>query len=200
MGITEGLIIYITQFIATGGYGTVVLLMAMESMVLPVPSEAVMPFVGFSVSSGVFNFWPALLVATIGSIIGSLVSYHIGAYGGRPIIKKWGRYLLLNEEHLLITEKFFQKYGEAAIFISRFIPVIRHLISIPAGIGKMNLFKFSLYTVVGAGLWNAFLIYVGIILGENWTKIEHYTKFIDTFVIIAILFAFAYWLYKIRKH
>jgi membrane protein DedA with SNARE-associated domain len=199
MGITEYLVTYITQFIAAGGYPTVAFLMVLESMVFPVPSEAVMPFAGFLVSTHVFNFWYALLASIIGSIIGSLISYYIGAWGGRFALKKWGKYLLLNEHHLEVTERFFQKHGESAIFISRFIPIIRHLISIPVGIGKMNIFKFSLFTIAGAGLWNAFLIYVGMLLGRNWTKLEHYTKIMDVLVLIVLLVGIGYWIYKIIK-
>ncbi len=199
MGIIEYLLITITQFIADGGYPAVFFLMILESMVFPIPSEAVMPFVGFSVSINVFNFLGALLASTAGSLIGSLLSYHIGAYGGRPAIKKWGRYLLLNEEHLFSAEKFFQKHGESAVFISRFVPVVRHFISIPAGIGKMNIFKFSFYTVIGAGLWNAFLIYFGMVLGENWIKFGQYTKFLDILVFTFVFFGIAYWLHKKRN-
>lgn len=200
MGITQYLVDLITQFISAGGYPTVVLLMTLESMVFPVPSEAVMPFAGFLVSTHVFSFWSALLASIIGSIIGSLISYYLGAYGGPPALKRWGKYLLLNEHHLEVTEKFFQTKGEKAIFISRFIPVVRHLISIPAGIGKMNIFKFSLYTILGAGMWNAFLLYIGMMLGRNWGKLEHYTKIIDVLVIIVILAGIVYWIYKRKKN
>ena len=199
MGITEYLVGLITQFIAAGGYSTVVFLMALESMIAPVPSEAVMPFVGFLVSTRVFIFWPALLASIVGSVAGSIISYYIGAYGGRPALKKWGSYLLLNEHHLDSTEKFFKNHGEKAIFISRFIPVVRHLISIPAGMGKMNIFTFSLYTTIGAGMWNAFLLYVGMALGSNWGKLEHYTKILDVFVIAAIFAGIGYLIYK-RKN
>ncbi len=199
MHLTELLISYITHFISIGGYPSIILLMALESMIAPIPSEAVMPFVGFLISSGKFNFWPAVIFSTLGSIIGSLISYYMGAYGGRLVIEKWGKYLLLNKHHLDITEKFFNKYGEKAIFASRFIPVVRHFISIPAGVGKMKIGKFILYTVVGAGMWNAFLTYVGMQLGDNWNSLERYTKYGDAIIILAILIAIGYFIYK-RKH
>jgi len=199
MGITEYLIIYITQFIADGGYAAIIFFMTLESMVFPVPSEAVMPFAGLLVSTGVFNFWGAIFAGTVGSLIGSLLSYCIGAYGGRPAIKKWGKYFLLNERHLDTAEKFFKHYGEITIFISRFIPVVRHFISIPAGMGKMNILKFSFYTIIGAGIWNVFLIYVGMILGQNWKIIEHYVKFIDIFIALILFVGIVYWLYKVKK-
>lgn len=199
MHLTELLISYITHFISIGGYPSIVLLMALESMIAPIPSEAVMPFVGFLVSSGKFNFWTAIFFSTLGSIIGSLISYYMGAYGGRLVVEKWGKYLLLNKHHLDITEKFFNKYGEKAIFASRFIPVVRHFISIPAGVGRMKIGKFVLYTIVGAGLWNAFLTYVGLQMGDNWTKLGNYTKYGDMIIIAAIIITIAYFVYK-RKH
>lgn len=199
MGITESVVHYITRFIESGGYPSIVILMTLESMIAPLPSEAVMPFAGFLVSSGKFSFWPMIFFSTLGSIIGSLLSYYLGAYGGRLIVEKWGKYLLLNIHHLEMTENFFRKYGEKAIFISRFIPIVRHLISIPAGVGRMRIGKFILYTAVGAGIWNGFLTYLGLRLGDKWTSLEHYTKYGDAIILILLLTAIAYFIYK-RKH
>lgn len=199
MGITEFLIEYIVAFISWGGYGTVFFLMVLESMVFPVPSEAVLPFVGFLIASGDFSFLWSMVAATLGSLVGSLLSYYLGAYGGPYALKRWGRYLLLNQEHLARTEKFFSQRGEKAIFICRFIPVVRHLISIPAGIGKMNLGRFLLFTVLGAGLWNVFLTYIGLLLGENWTRLESYTAWFDVVILVALFFLLAYFLYQNKK-
>ena len=157
----EPLINLFTDIISTGGYAGIAILMALESMVAPVPSEAVMPFAGMLWFSGQMSFWLILIFSTLGSIIGSLISYYMGLYGGRPLITKYGKYLLLNEHDLAITERFFKRFGDKTIFISRFVPVVRHLISIPAGTGKMNLVKFIFYTTLGAGLWNAILTYLG---------------------------------------
>lgn len=199
MGITELLVEYITRFIEVGGYPIVFLLMVLESMVFPVPSEAVMPFAGFLVVDGVFGFWQVVAVSTVGSLIGSLLSYAIGAYGGRLVLDRWGKYLMLNHHHLELTETFFQKYGERTIFISRFIPIVRHLISIPAGMGKMNIVTFSLYTVLGAGMWNAFLLYVGMLLGNNWRVLGTYMHYIDILVIIGIIGVTLYLAYTYRR-
>ncbi len=192
MGITEFLAQYITAFIDKTGYASVFMLMTMESMVLPVPSEAVMPFAGFLVAETKFTFALVIAFSTAGSIIGSLISYWIGRYGGRPFILRFGRYFLLDHDDLAATERFFGKYGEATIFICRFIPVIRHLISIPAGTGKMNLLKFSIYTVFGAGLWNAFLSVCGFYLRKNWETVMHYSRYVDigVFVLLAACIAF----------
>jgi membrane protein DedA with SNARE-associated domain len=137
-----------------------------------------------------------VVVSTLGSIAGSLISYYMGAWGGEPFVRRFGRYLLLDVHHLEITKNFFRKYGEKAIFISRFIPVVRHLISIPAGVGRMNLWKFSLYTVIGAGLWNAFLTWVGFVLKENWSVVRHYTEIIDIIVVAGILVVLVYFIYS----
>ncbi len=199
MALTEFLVTYITGFISQGGYGIITVLMALESMVAPVPSEAVMPFAGFLISEGRFSFEYVIIFSTLGSIIGSLISYYAGAYGGRPFVERFGRYFFLDVHDLEMTEKFFKKYGEEAIFASRFIPVIRHLISIPAGIGKMNVLKFSAYTIAGAALWNAFLAYVGYGLGNNWNVVLKYAEVLDYVVILGIILVVAFFVYKHRK-
>src|SRR3989344_2465633 len=140
--IVEKLVDYIVAGISTGGYFGVFVLMALESMIAPVPSEVVMPFAGYLALQGQFNFWLVLLASSLGSIFGSFLSYYIGFYGGRPLVLKFGRYLLVEEEHLEWTEKWFRKQGDKTIFISRFVPVVRHLISIPAGIAKMPMRRF----------------------------------------------------------
>ena len=199
MGLTEFLIVYFTLFIEKAGYLGVFVLMTMESMVFPVPSEAVMPFTGFLWFQGKMAFVAIFFASTIGSIVGSLFSYYIGKYGGKPFINKFGKYLLLNEHHLTQTEQFFQKYGEKTIFISRFIPIVRHLISLPAGVGKMNIYKFSLYTVAGASIWNAFLAYLGYQLGSRWEIIRKYSEVLDIIVITCIVLAAGYFIFKARK-
>lgn len=171
--------------------------MMFESMVLPIPSEAVMPFAGFLIADGHFTYAAVILVSTLGSIVGSLISYYIGYYGGRPLVEKFGKYLLLNKHHLDMTEKYFNKRGELTIFISRFIPVVRHLISIPAGMGKMNIFKFCLYTIIGAAMWNAFLAWVGYKLKNNWNEVLKYSSIIDIVVVAVLGLIFIYIVYKL---
>jgi membrane protein DedA with SNARE-associated domain len=165
-------------------------------MILPIPSELVMPFAGFLISSGEMNFWLIILFATIGSLIGSLISYYIGAYGGNRFVRRYGKYFLLNEEHLMKTEQWFSKKGELTIFIGRFVPIVRHVISIPAGIGKMNLKKFIFYTFIGAGIWNAFLAYIGFVLGNNWEEIKHYADYVSWAILGIIIIVGAYFLIK----
>lgn len=199
MGILSTILGQIALFcisvISLSRYFGIFFLMTLESMIFPIPSELVMPFAGFLISSGEMNFLYAVIFATLGSLIGSLLSYYIGIYGGKKFVSRYGKYFLLNKEHLEKTEKWFSKKGELTIFIGRFIPVVRHIISIPAGIGKMNLKKFILYTILGAGIWNSFLTYIGFVLGKNWEAISQYSDYLSWGVlgIIIILGAFFLW-------
>ena len=197
--IAEYLVGYIMNLISLGGYPIVFLLMTLESMVAPVPSEAVMPFTGFLIYEGKMSWELVILASTLGSIAGSLISYYIGAIGGKPVIQRYGKYLLLNMHDLELTEKFFNKHGGITIFISRFIPVVRHLISIPAGIGRMNIWRFSIYTIIGAGLWNTFLTYAGYYLKTRWEEILQYAQILDVIVIAAFILAIAFFVYKHKK-
>jgi membrane protein DedA with SNARE-associated domain len=179
----------------TGLYGAA-MLMALESMIAPVPSEAVMPFVGFLVADGRWNIWAAIGATSLGSVVGSWISYLMGYYGGRPLVLKVGRYLLLDVHDLDMTERFFGGRGSAvAVFVSRFIPVVRHLISIPAGVGKMKLGPFLLLTAVGATLWNSFLLYCGMKLREHWPVVQKYSHQVDIVVVAALVAALGcfYW-------
>ncbi len=185
----EHLAHYFTEAINQGGYWGAGFLMVLESMVAPVPSELVMPFVGFLVQEGRFSLHWAILATSLGSLIGSLLSYYAGYYGGRPFVLKVGRYFLLNREHLEFTENWFARHGSWTVFVSRFIPVVRHLISIPAGMGKMRLLPFCLYTIVGATMWNTFLLACGYYLKSRWTEVEKYTKELDIAVLIILILA-----------
>jgi membrane protein DedA with SNARE-associated domain len=197
MGLTQFIAEYATYLIEKTGYLSVFILMTMESMVFPVPSEAVMPFAGFLIEQKTFTFWQVILVSTLGSIFGSLLSYYIGYYGGMPFVRRFGKYALLDVSELEATEKFFQKRGELTIFVCRFIPVVRHLISIPAGTGKMNVVKFSIFTIIGAGMWNAILAYAGFVLKSNWEEVMKYSHIID---IVVVLFLMAIVALYVHRH
>ena len=193
----------ITSFIGWLGYLGIFTLMALESMVFPVPSEAVMPFAGFLIAEGKFTFIGVIFFSTLGSIIGSLISYYIGAWGGQRFIRRYGKYLLLSSHHLELTEKFFKTRGEITIFICRFIPVVRHLISLPAGIGKMNMSRFIIFTALGAAIWNSILAFAGYTLRNNWEEVAKYSSMIDL-AVLAVMAIFGAWylnkLYVNRKH
>ncbi len=159
-----------------------------------------MPFAGFLIVEKSFTFLGVIFFSTLGSIVGSLISYYIGRYGGKPFVNRYGKYLLLSQKDLNTTENFFNKHGEITILISRFIPVIRHLISIPAGVGRMRIFKFALYTIVGAGLWNSFLAIVGFYLKQNWENVIKYSKIIDIMVLILLIVVICLFIYRHLKH
>lgn len=191
---------FATNLIDTTGYVGIMVLMILESMVAPVPSEAVMPFAGMLIHTGRLTWFGVIFFSTLGSITGSLIGYWMGARGGRPLVEKWGKYLLLDKHDLDITEKWFSKKGEITVFVCRFIPVVRHLISIPAGMGRMNLWKFSIYTIVGAAMWNAILTVAGFYLQENWGAIMKYSHIIDYVVVAALIIVVAYYGYKLYKN
>ncbi len=190
----------ISSIIEYLGYPGVLLLMIMESMIFPVPSELVMPFAGFLAVQGNLNVWLVILFSSIGSIIGSLFSYYIGYYGGHRFVNKFGKYFLLDATDLQKTEHWFARRGERTIFISRFIPIVRHLISLPAGMGKMKLSKFIVYTLIGATLWNSFLTYLGWILGKNWATVRHYTEYFTITVAVLLLIAGTWFVYHHIKN
>ena len=149
------------------GYPGIVVLMAMESSILPVPSELVMPPAGYWAAKGQMSFPVALICGVVGSVIGALANYYGAQLIGRPLIQRYGRYVLLSEKNLLRSERFFAQHGEISTLIGRLFPVIRHLISIPAGLHRMPLPKFILYTTAGATVWCAILTWIGYFLGQH---------------------------------
>lgn len=199
--VVETLSTWIVQTISFIGHPGLFILMALESTLAPVPSEIVMPFAGFLISEGRFTLLGVALTSTLGSVAGSLAGYALGMHGGHRIVKRYGKYLLVDENHLLRTEHWFKKHGEKTIFISRFLPVVRHLISIPAGIGKMNKKHFVFYTAAGALLWNSFLAYLGIILKNNWELVHQYSKPIDiTLLALIVLATLTYTYLHLRRN
>lgn len=178
------------------GYGGIFFLMMLESMVVPVPSEFVMPFAGFLVAQGTFNFILVVLASTIGSITGSLIFYYVGKTGGHMLVEKYGKYVLVDIEDIKKTEEWFNKRGELTVFIARLIPVVRHLISLIAGVGKMNVKKFSLYTILGATLWNAILTYLGFLLGQHWNEVSQYLEGLDIVIVILLVAGCLYFVYR----
>lgn len=181
--------------IQQGGLTGAGVMMALESMIAPVPSEVVMPPLGFAVAKGTYSWEMAIMATSIGSLAGSLISYYMGYFGGKPLVMKVGKYLLLNEHHLDVTGSLFSKYGSAIVFVSRFIPVVRHLISIPAGIARMNFWKFVAYTLIGATIWNSFLLWLGYKLQAHWAVIEKYRDPIDKVFIGLIALTVIAWFY-----
>lgn len=175
----------ILQIIGRAGYVGVFLLMTLESAAVPIPSEIIMPFSGFLAARGVFNFWLVVFAGTLGNAAGSLALYWVGEYGGRPFIKRWGRWLLLEDSHIIKAEEWFKKYGDATIFFSRMLPVARTYISFPAGVARVNLWKFNFYTAAGSFPWVLLLAYMGFKLGERWHILEAYFRKFDIVILAA---------------
>jgi membrane protein DedA with SNARE-associated domain len=196
MWITEFLATYMTAFIAKTWYISIFIGMTLESMIFPMPSEAIMPFAWFLIATKTFSLWMVILVSTLWSIFGSLISYYIWKYWWVPFVKKFGKYFFLDHHELEITHKFFQKRWEITIFVSRFIPIIRHLISIPAGIGNMNLVKFIIYTTIGAWLRNTFLALVGKYLKQNRELVMKYSKIIDIAILVILVWIIVLFIWR----
>ncbi len=169
------MIVLLVKSIGTMGYPGIFLLMAMESSVIPIPSELVMPPAGYLAQQGNMNVWIAILWGTFGSLVGAYANYFAAHYLGRPLLLKYGKYVWITEEKFAKVETFFQRHGEISTFIGRLLPVIRHLISLPAGLAGMNHLKFSLYTLLGAGLWVSILTWIGYFIGSNQELIMKYS-------------------------
>ena len=159
------LISWLVDTIGALGYPGIFLLMAMESSVIPVPSELVMPPAGYLAQQGEMHLWVAIFWGTTGSLVGAYVNYFASHYLGRPLVLKYGKYVWITEEKFAKVEKYFHDHGEISTFIGRLLPVVRHLISLPAGLAGMNHFKFSLYTIMGAGIWVTILTFIGYVIG-----------------------------------
>jgi membrane protein DedA with SNARE-associated domain len=175
------------------------LAMAIESAMVPLPSELILPFGGFLVSDPTqlepitrapWNFWIVVIVGTVGNTLGSLVAYAIGAYGGRPFLERYGRYLLIRPHEIEIADEFFRKYGSATVFIGRLLPIVRTFISFPAGVTRMPLGKFIAYSTAGALPWSIALVWAGQQLGANWVQIREMLKPFDIFIAIAVVVGF----------
>jgi len=172
---------FLNNLYGAGGYIGVTIAMAIESAMIPLPSEIILPLAGFQVSNqsliepltnGSWNFWLVVIAATIGNTIGSLIAYAIGAWGGRPFLERWGKYVLIRQHEIELAEHFFTKYGAATAFFSRLLPIVRTFISFPAGVARMDLRKFVIYSTAGAFIWSAVLVEAGVLLGDNWVQIR----------------------------
>jgi membrane protein DedA with SNARE-associated domain len=169
------LITWLLNTIGSLGYPGIFLLMAMESSIFPVPSELVMPPAGYLVQQGQLNMTLVILSGTLGSLAGAYLNYFAALWLGRPLLIRYGRYFFIREEHFDRVEAFFREHGEISTFIGRLLPVVRHLISIPAGLARMNHFRFCLYTLIGAGIWVSVLSWIGYFIGAEQQLIVEYS-------------------------
>ena len=197
--IDQVVIPFLTSLYAAVGYLGVMVAMAIESAMIPLPSELILPFAGFLVSDPKaiepitgqpWNFWITVVVATIGNTLGSLIAYAIGAYGGRPFLERYGRYLLIRPHEIEAADEFFRKYGAPTVFIGRLLPIVRTFISFPAGVTRMPIGKFVLYSTAGALLWSIALVYAGMQLGANWVEIREILRPFDLAILIAVIVVF----------
>jgi len=201
--IIHNALIMLVSTIKAWGYPGIVLLMAMESSVIPVPSELVMPPAGYLAYQGKMNLGIAILCGTFGSLAGAYANYFVSHYLGRPLILKYGKYVLIPPEKFERVERFFLQHGEISTFIGRLLPVVRHLISIPAGLSGMNHLKFSCYTLAGAGIWCSILAGIGYFIGENQALIMKYSRTALVWVIlcsIALITVYVWWQRQRQRH
>ncbi|HVL87085.1 MAG TPA: DedA family protein [Candidatus Thermoplasmatota archaeon] len=197
--LTEALVELAAETMHALGYFGVYVLMVMESFITPIPSMAVMPTVGFLVADGRMELGLAILASSAGSLTGSLVGYATGARLGRPALLRYGRYFLLHERHLRRTEELFARYGGAVVFVGRFLPVVRHLISIPAGMGRMPLPRFVAFTLLGATAWNCILLVVGMTLRSEWHVVRAGYAWVDYAVVAALAALVVWWVVSHRR-
>lgn len=189
---------WLVSTIGSMGYVGIFLLMAMESSVIPIPSEVVMPPAGYLAQQGKMDMTLVILSGTFGSLVGAYANYFAARFLGRPLLLKYGKYVWITEEHFDKVEKYFKDHGEISTFIGRLLPVIRHLISLPAGLAGMNHIKFTLYTLFGAALWVSVLAWIGYFIGENQELILRYSHqaVIDVIAFSALLVGVYVWLHK----
>jgi len=193
----------IVTTISTLGYSGVVLLMAIESACIPLPSEIIMPFSGYLVSKGEMNLWLVGVAGAVGCVVGSMIAYWVGMYGGRPVIEKYGRYILISHHDLDLADRWFARYGEIIVFVSRLLPAIRTFIAFPAGVARMNIARFIIYTFAGSLPWCIGLAYVGQKLGEQWDKDPRLKSLFHRFdfvIGILIVIAAALWIWRHVRH
>lgn len=192
------LVQFISSIILNLGYVGIFFLMILESALVPIPSEVIMPFSGFLVSVGKLGLVGVVLAGSFGNLVGSVATYYLGLRLGRTAIIKYGKYVLFKKKQLEYTERLFEKYGEKIVFVGRLLPGVRTYVSLPAGIGLTDFVKFSAYTLAGSLIWNTLLTYAGIELGINWKHIDKYSGYLYTVAIVSIIIIIFWILYKRR--
>lgn len=189
----------VTSRIAALGYWGIAIGMAIESANIPLPSEIILPFGGYLVSTGQLNFFWAAMAGTIGGTVGSILSYLLGIWGGRPFLLRYGRYIGISRKNFDMAERWFLRYGEATVFFTRLMPIIRTFISLPAGISGMNFPRFVFYTFLGSLPWCFFLTYLGMKLGEHWEDLKPWFHRMDVVVAALIVVVVGYVWWKRKK-
>jgi len=193
MHLIDPLVTFCTHLIGDWGLPAVFVLMLLESALVPVPSEATMPFAGFAVSQGKLSLLGIVAAGVVGNLVGSWIAYAIGYYGGRPFVDHYGKYVLLRPQHLDMAQRWFDRWGAPVVFFGRMLPIVRTFISLPAGFGRMRFWRFTLFTVLGCIPWVFMLAYVGEKLGSNWEKIRPYLHYLD-YLVVAVVVVLVVWL------
>lgn len=204
--IIENLSAFIIAVISAMGYGGIVLLMAIESACIPLPSEVIMPFSGYLVYTGRFSLVWVATFGALGCNLGSLLAYYIGYYGGRPLVERYGSYIFLNKNELDWADRFFDKRGDWAVLIARLLPVVRTFIAMPAGIARMKQVRFHVFTFIGSWPWCFFLAWIGMRLGEKWhtdPRLKEWFHRFDAVILGVILvgivwFVWTHWKHRVR--
>lgn len=191
---------FIITVISSLGYGGIILLMAIESACIPLPSEIIMPFSGYLVFKHEFSLWGVSIAGAIGCVLGSLIAYAIGAYGGRALVNKYGRYVLISHQDLALADRWFDRHGGITVFIGRLLPIIRTFIALPAGISRMAIIPFVLYTFIGSLIWCYGLAWIGIKLGENWRTLGSYFHKFDVIIAIVLVLSIIWYVRRHWKH
>jgi membrane protein DedA with SNARE-associated domain len=187
---------FVVNTISAFGYSGIFLTMAIESACIPLPSEIIMPFSGYLVTTGQFTMLGVTMAGAIGNVVGSIVAYYAGVWGGRPFVERYGPYMLISHKDLDTADRWFARYGEAAVFFSRMLPVIRTFISLPAGIAKMNFPRFVMFTFLGALPWCYVLAYIGVKMGEEWERLRGYFHQFDIVIGFGLALAVGYFLWS----
>src|SRR5215469_3516592 len=190
------LFVFIKSMIAFSGYGGIVILMGIESACIPLPSELIMPFAGYLVFAGTMKLFWVATAGAIGCNLGSLVAYEIVFYGGRPLVVRYGRWILLGNPELDLAEKFFARWGYLAVFFARLLPVIRTFIALPAGIARMPRARLHVYTFMGSWPWCFGLAWLGMKLGESWRPLVKYFHKFDALILVALMLALAWFVWS----
>jgi membrane protein DedA with SNARE-associated domain len=193
--VISALVSWVVEVISAAGYSGVVALMAIESACIPLPSEVIMPFAGYLVSTGRFSLLTAATMGALGCNIGSTIAYAVAAKGGRLAIERWGVYVLVSPVELERSERFFARYGAVTVFVGRLLPVVRTFISFPAGLARMPMLKFQIYSFLGSWPWCLALAYIGLVLGARWNSDPTFRRLFHQFdaVIVAVLAAGFAW-------
>jgi len=197
--VVEPVIEFATEFIGSAGYLGVFVLMILESACIPIPSEGIMLFAGFSASKGELTLVGIVVAGVLGNLVGSWIAYAVGYFGRIDLLEK-NKLIHISPKHLKWADDWFARYGAITVFFSRMLPIIRTFISLPAGVAKMPFWRFTAYTLLGSIPWVLMLALVGEAVGENWEDWRHKLGYLDYVVLLAIGIGIVYWLVKRRRH